>query len=227
MERTVVAMAITYRTPTAAEQIELTHMLQSVVRAIMWRLADRDLGGVAAVSADIEPGDERQLYLALLHSVGVLNALLDLEEKHYAKLAGHYGAGYPELAQAWRVSRQGARRRWPDAVPGRDDEALRQALAKLVHRVSVYAELNPRIAALLIGPITSAASAIAGGSTDDLVVAATRILKAAPADAADQGSLSKLLANLKTTLEAFESGTSVAASETRSPWQRFLAARGR
>lgn len=215
-------MPFDYRTPTPAEQIGLTNEVKSLVMAVMLLLADR--GGTPPASAEIAE-NETQYYLALLHAVGVLYGLLDLEEKHCAKLAAHYGAGYPELAEAWRVTRQGARRRWPDAVPGRDDDALRQALTKLIQLVSGNPTLDPRTAARLIGPITAAAGAMVSGSTDDVVAAATRILESAPPAPRDQGVLHNSLAHLGRVLEEFQKDPSAVLGETSSPWHRFLTAR--
>lgn len=58
--------------------------------------------------------------------------VVDAEVKHLtalaAKTAGSYGASYEQLGAAWGITRQGARKKWPDAVdksaPGEPGESV-------------------------------------------------------------------------------------------------------
>ncbi|MFF9765403.1 hypothetical protein ACF1GT_02060 [Streptomyces sp. NPDC014636] len=57
----------------------------------------------------------RQALVRLRILTGVKEALRHLEDQA-ARAAADGGAGYPEIGQAMRMSRQGARRRWPGLI---------------------------------------------------------------------------------------------------------------
>ncbi|MFD0635474.1 hypothetical protein ACFQ9X_31905 [Catenulispora yoronensis] len=192
-----------------------------------WRLADRDEDSRPPgpdISA-LDPDEQRSIHLALLHAVGVTCALLEGFEQDAAQRAGNLGAGYPQLAGAWRVTRQAARRRWPPQS-GPSERPLRQALGALVAHISTSQVRNPRTAAHLIGPAADAATALAGTAGPDLAEAAARLLAAPVPGAQDSPTIGPLLADLGTALSAYLANGIPGALRDTSRWKRFLASDG-
>jgi hypothetical protein len=221
MESIVVVMKIEYRPPTPKEFLEFREDVRNLLAKMTWRLGDRD---DELRTVPLEEYEQRDVYLAVLNAVGVTNAILDTFEKEAAHRAGRLGASYPELASAWRVTRQGARRRWPNSVPGPDDRSLRRALTAVVLEVSNSPTLDPGTAACLIGPVTAAAMAQAGSSAEAVAEAAAQLLAAPPPAPADAGIIGPLLDRLKAQLDDYQSGGVTSTPDEASPWQRFLGA---
>jgi hypothetical protein len=204
----------------------------------VWQLA-RQLSGDAIPpfdgfnEADLGTDDQRDLALAILHAVGVSYGLLEIIEKVCARTAGRLGAGYPELAGAWKVTRQGARRRWPDAVPTeRSDVELRHALTRVVMEVSNNSDLDPATTHRLIKPVTEAARAQLGSDPHAVAEAASSIIGAQPIAEADVPVLAPAMRELIQALGDYRGEDDLLALEdggwhgSQSPadgtWQRFF-----
>jgi len=222
-------MNVGYRSPEPDELVEYRTKLFDGLWELAWKLADRGEAerppGPGDASLSVQ--ERRDAHLALLNAVGVSYALLDMYEKEAAARAGRLGAGYPDLAEAWRMTRQGARRRWPEAAVGFDEGPLRQALAKVVMEVSNNRRLDPRTAARLIGPVTAAATAQASGTADEVAAAAREIVEAAEPAPPDAAAMGPLIEGLRTVLAEYDFGTTTEMSTESSPWSRFLEARNR
>ncbi|HSA51562.1 MAG TPA: hypothetical protein VLH10_15825 [Yinghuangia sp.] len=65
----------------------------------------------------LDPADpsahSRDSELATLRALAFLQRAVERAMSETAARAAHAGAGYPQLGQACRITRQGARRRWP------------------------------------------------------------------------------------------------------------------
>jgi hypothetical protein len=225
----VVGMDISYRAAEPNEVQEYRDKLFGGLWELTRRLADMDVEAWPEFPdfGGWTPTERRDAYLALLNAIGTTYALLDFYEKETANRAGRLGAGYPELAEAWQITRQGARRRWPDAVvTDQGDYPLRRALTKVVQMVSNSQQLDPRTAARLIGPVTAAASAQVHGSAEEVREAARRIVEAPTPAPPDALTVSPLIDELEAVLDEYDSGKPAVSTES-SPWSRFLEARQR
>ena len=217
-------MNIRYRSAEPAELIEYRdEQLFKGLWELTRKLADADVEDwpTSPGFGGWTPAERRDAHLALLNAIGVTYALLNHYEKETALRAGRLGAGYPELAEVWRITRQGARRRWPEAAAGPDDGPLRRALTRVVMEVSNNRHLDPRTAARLIGPVTTAATAQANGTADQVAAAARDIVDAGPPAPPDTAVMSPLIDELKKALDGYDSGTAEKSSES-STWSRFL-----
>lgn len=85
-------------------------------RALL-RLADSQR---VAETADLTPDDRRNMYLARLRVLGIMQSELDRAADLEAYCAGAEGANFRELGDAWGISRQGARKRWSSLRAGPD-----------------------------------------------------------------------------------------------------------
>ncbi|MFJ2745857.1 hypothetical protein ACIO3O_40070 [Streptomyces sp. NPDC087440] len=92
-----------------------------LARAISTRAADyHEAGSDFPLEASAAPDYQ----LALLHALWQITRSAESRAATAAKVAGHCGAGYPDLGTAWGgITRQSARKKWPDAVrrPGTPD----------------------------------------------------------------------------------------------------------
>lgn len=89
------------------------------------RRAFRSLGpDPGAAGADRPQGQAAAL--ANLHALIQLREAVERQADLAARLAAGAGAGYPQLGQACKISRQGARRRWPGLVPARTQTQSRR-----------------------------------------------------------------------------------------------------
>ncbi|MFF8775397.1 hypothetical protein [Kitasatospora sp. NPDC015120] len=62
-------------------------------------------------------GDPADAALTVLATWKVVDAEVKRLTEGAARTAGSYGASYEQLGTAWGITRQGARKKWPDAVP--------------------------------------------------------------------------------------------------------------
>ncbi|MER5555331.1 hypothetical protein ABT001_27305 [Streptomyces sp. NPDC002793] len=60
--------------------------------------------------------DPVEVSLSVLASWKVVDATVARLTARAARTAGAYGASYEQLGAAWGITRQGARKKWPDAV---------------------------------------------------------------------------------------------------------------
>ncbi|MFD5114103.1 response regulator [Streptomyces sp. NPDC058391] len=63
-----------------------------------------------------DPGEAAAGSLARLRILMHLNRAVERQARTEAEQAARAGAGYPQLGDAWYITRQGARRRWPGLV---------------------------------------------------------------------------------------------------------------
>jgi hypothetical protein len=227
-------MAITYRAPEPDEMLEYRTKLFENLWELTWKLSDRDRQarppGPGDASLTLE--ERRDAHLALLNSIGVTYALLDFYEKESAARAGRLGAGYPDLAEAWRITRQGARRRWPEAAVAFDEAPLRRALTAVVMAVSNNRQLDPRTAGRLIGPVATAATAMVNGTADQVAAAAREIVDAGPPAPPDSAVMSPLIDALRQALDEYdadpiEDSDPAENGAEPSTWSKFLTPRKR
>ena len=111
--------------------------LQDQIRGLAWAFARRaaGFGGASpydrallrradsqrvAETADLTPDDRRNMYLARLRVLGIMQSELDRAADLEAYCAGAEGANFRELGDAWGISRQGARKRWSSLRAGPD-----------------------------------------------------------------------------------------------------------
>ncbi|MFD5433634.1 hypothetical protein ACFWJ4_15970 [Kitasatospora sp. NPDC127067] len=98
---------------THEEQTELAKALLDALGPLAAAVRARATGLPAERMWDAEPVEA---------ALSVLSAwkLVDAEVKRLtagaAATAGSYGAGYEQLGAAWGITRQGARKKWPEAV---------------------------------------------------------------------------------------------------------------
>lgn len=102
-------MDIEWRDPTIEDRTELQRQL----REVAWTLATR-----IGAPSDLDP-TSKAAHLARLRGLSLLTEALDEAAAIEAAAAGQRGADYPDLGDAWRVTRQSARKRWPGVVPDR------------------------------------------------------------------------------------------------------------
>ncbi|MFE6866456.1 hypothetical protein ACFVFS_07855 [Kitasatospora sp. NPDC057692] len=62
-------------------------------------------------------GDPAEVALSVLAAWKVVDTEVKRLAETAAGTAGSYGASYEQLGAAWGITRQGARKKWPDAVP--------------------------------------------------------------------------------------------------------------
>lgn len=111
--------------------------LQDQIRGLAWAFARRaaGFGGASpydrallrladsqrvAETADLTPDDRRNMYLARLRVLGIMQSELDRAADLEAYCAGAEGANFRELSDAWGISRQGARKRCSSLRAGPD-----------------------------------------------------------------------------------------------------------
>ncbi|MYW14429.1 hypothetical protein GT045_19830 [Streptomyces sp. SID486] len=88
--------------------------MTQVVDELTRRLAPDTLPAPSAHRDTLDQA-RRQALARLRVLTGVKEALRHLEDQA-ARAAADGGAGYPDIGRAMRMSRQGARRRWPGLV---------------------------------------------------------------------------------------------------------------
>lgn len=74
------------------------------------------LPAAAPADAHMVVRDAGDWKLALLRSLREIRTVAEQLANETVPAAGIRGAGYPQLGDAWAITRQGARKRWPQAV---------------------------------------------------------------------------------------------------------------
>lgn len=97
-----------------AEQavMQLAHQLAAQVRGTPEEAGESD----APPTAIHTPGHEAVTELDRLRALSYLSRAVERCAHEQAAAAARAGAKYPQLGNAWGISRQGARRRWPGLV---------------------------------------------------------------------------------------------------------------
>jgi hypothetical protein len=91
-------------------------------QSLVWQVARQLLGlgpneGPFSMYEDLaDPERNREVRLAVLTAAELLRGELDAEITQVARYAAMAGADYSDLGAAIGITRQGARRRWPELV---------------------------------------------------------------------------------------------------------------
>ncbi|MEU0074142.1 hypothetical protein ABZ027_32075 [Streptomyces sp. NPDC006332] len=111
------------RDPAWAEpNREQTARIRARLDALADELADqlstrvRDLPAAAPEDAHLVVRDAGDWHLARLRALREIRTVAEQLADRTVAAAGTRGAGYPQLGDAWAITRQGARKKWPDAV---------------------------------------------------------------------------------------------------------------
>lgn len=76
----------------------------------------RDLPAAAPKDAHLVVRDAGDWQLSRLRALREIRTVAEQLADQTVAAAGIRGAGYPQLGDAWAITRQGARKKWPDAV---------------------------------------------------------------------------------------------------------------
>ncbi|MET9479601.1 response regulator [Streptomyces sp. NPDC006638] len=103
----------------------LTGLAEEAVRALAHQLATQARGTLEGrvprgdgdsdltPTATHDPGHEAPTELDRLRALSYLSRAVERCAREQAAVAARAGANYPQLGDAWGITRQGARRRWP------------------------------------------------------------------------------------------------------------------
>ncbi|WP_395576985.1 hypothetical protein [Streptomyces sp. BK79] len=98
---------------TPTERAELDKALYDALTPLATAIRSRQSGAAADRMWEAEPVE---VALSVLTAWKVMDAEVKRLTAHAAATAGAYGASYEQLGAAWGITRQGARKKWPDAV---------------------------------------------------------------------------------------------------------------
>ncbi|MET9922808.1 hypothetical protein ABZZ04_37960 [Streptomyces sp. NPDC006435] len=125
---------------TPEEQIELDKALYDALNPLASAIRSRRTGLPADRMWDADPVE---VALSVLAAWKVMDGEVRRLTGQAAATAGSYGASYEQLGAVWGITRQGARKKWPDAVSrpapaaaGRRGLALFGGTAELVQAPS-------------------------------------------------------------------------------------------
>lgn len=104
-------MAVSEITPE--EQAELDKALYDALNPLASAIRSRQTGQPADRMWAADPVD---VALSVLAAWKVMDAEVRRLTAHAAATAGSYGASYEQMGAVWGITRQGARKKWPDAV---------------------------------------------------------------------------------------------------------------
>ncbi|SCF82898.1 hypothetical protein [Streptomyces sp. Ncost-T10-10d] len=121
---------------TAAEQTALDKALLDALNPLASAMRARATGLAEERMWDADP---IEVTLSILTTWKVVDAEVKRLTAIAAKTAGSYGASYERLGAAWGITRQGARKKWPDAI---DRSAPAEAEASLIELFGGSAELS-------------------------------------------------------------------------------------
>lgn len=108
--------------PTARlDQQEIAALADRAVENLAHHLAgqafpSQPVSATGSGDVDVVPTPEPDSALARLHALAHMRQAIERYADLEAQVAAEAGAGYPQLGDAWGISRQGARRRWPGLV---------------------------------------------------------------------------------------------------------------
>ncbi|WP_246569774.1 hypothetical protein OG288_01340 [Streptomyces tauricus] len=98
---------------TEEEQVELDKALYDALNPLASAIRSRESG----MSADrMWEADPVEVALSVLAAWKVVDIEVRRLAGQAAATAGSYGASYEQLGAVWGITRQGARKKWPDAV---------------------------------------------------------------------------------------------------------------
>ncbi|MFJ6351443.1 hypothetical protein ACWGI1_03565 [Streptomyces sp. NPDC054835] len=98
---------------TPEEQAELEQSLYDILNPLASAIRSRETGLAPERMWDADPVD---VTLSVLAAWKVMDAEVRRLTAQAAATAGSYGASYEQLGAVWGITRQGARKKWPDAV---------------------------------------------------------------------------------------------------------------
>ncbi|MFH8518443.1 hypothetical protein ACH4CE_25825 [Streptomyces gelaticus] len=98
---------------TTAEQTVLDKALLDALNPLASGMRARATGLPEECMWDADPID---VTLSILATWKVVDAEVKRLTAIAARTAGSYGASYEQLGAAWGITRQGARKKWPDAI---------------------------------------------------------------------------------------------------------------
>ncbi|MEV6976726.1 hypothetical protein [Kitasatospora sp. NPDC093806] len=98
---------------TTEEQAELAKSLLDALDPLAIAVRSRATGLPESRLWDADPAD---VALTVLATWKIVDAEVKRLTAIAAGTAGAYGASYEQLGAAWGITRQGARKKWPDAV---------------------------------------------------------------------------------------------------------------
>ncbi|MFD8700252.1 hypothetical protein [Kitasatospora purpeofusca] len=99
---------------TPEEQAELAKALTDALTPLAAAVRSRRSGRSTARMWDADPVE---VTLSVLAAWKVVDTEVKRLTALAAATAGSYGANYEQLGAVWGMTRQGARKKWPDAVP--------------------------------------------------------------------------------------------------------------
>ncbi|MGV9559102.1 hypothetical protein [Streptomyces sp. NPDC003522] len=98
---------------TPEEQTELDKALHDALNPLASAIRSRQTGLPAERMWEADP---IEVTLSVLAAWKVMDAEVRRLTAHAAATAGSYGASYEQMGAVWGITRQGARKKWPDAV---------------------------------------------------------------------------------------------------------------
>ncbi|MFH8258496.1 hypothetical protein [Streptomyces roseolus] len=98
---------------TPEEQAELDKALYDALNPLASAIRSRQTGLPADRMWEASPVE---VALSVLAAWKVMDAEVRRLTAHAAATAGSYGASYEQMGAVWGITRQGARKKWPDAV---------------------------------------------------------------------------------------------------------------
>ncbi|MGW8360032.1 hypothetical protein ACWGK1_05620 [Streptomyces wedmorensis] len=98
---------------TPEEQAELDKALYDALNPLASAIRSRQTGQPPECMWDADPAE---VALSVLAAWKVIDAEVRRLTGQAAATAGSYGASYEQLGAVWGITRQGARKKWPDAV---------------------------------------------------------------------------------------------------------------
>ncbi len=111
-----------YTEPSEDDVIALQDAVAEAADALAWQISERArshrAAGEEAPDRVVLSGDYQ---LALLYALRQVQAAVEDQAARAAKMAGHQGASYTRIGEAWGITRQSARQKWPDSLPARAD----------------------------------------------------------------------------------------------------------
>ncbi|WP_069766765.1 hypothetical protein [Streptomyces sp. LUP30] len=98
---------------TPEEQTELDKALYDALNPLASAIRSRQTGRPADRTWEADP---IEVTLSVLAAWKVMDAQVRRLTARAAATAGSYGASYEQMGAVWGITRQGARKKWPDAV---------------------------------------------------------------------------------------------------------------
>ncbi|MEV5828049.1 hypothetical protein AB0L25_21060 [Spirillospora sp. NPDC052242] len=98
---------------TPEERAHLDKALYEALNPLAWEIRSRQTGLPADRMWEADPVE---VALSVLAAWKVVDAEVKRLTARAAATAGSYGASYEQMGAVWGITRQGARKKWPDAV---------------------------------------------------------------------------------------------------------------